>query len=72
MLVAMRRWRTWADRKSRTTQLAIVGMAVIVVAVGFRVVDDDDQSGTEDHAAIDLRFAILTLSVPALPYRGYR
>jgi hypothetical protein len=66
----MSQGRTRSDRKSWATQVAVIGMAVIVFAVGFCVFDGDDHSGTQDHAAIDFCFAMLTVSVPAVPASG--
>jgi hypothetical protein len=64
---------TARDRESWATQAAILGMAVLVLAVGFCVFDTHD--GTDDYASVDLCLAMLAVSliivlVSGLPLAG--
>jgi len=61
------------DRESSAMQAAILGMAVLIFAVGFCVFDSHD--GTDEHAGVDLCLGMLAGSliivlVSGLPLTG--
>ena len=65
-VVGMSASRSNRGHRSWTMQVAVISMAMLVLAVGFCVLDGGDHDGTDDHACLDLCLGMLTVSLPVV------